>query len=424
MGHFSMHEALVNDSLGTVTKPLPPWSPVARQRLLVVALTGLLLSFVYVAADVVLPLWVTHDLGLGAGDWARLRSLRFAGVLVGVIVLGAISDRFGQRRLGVVCLVGSGLATISFACGTRIGVWTCMPVLGALVSTVMVNLNTMTQAVSAENQGVANTIYRAVGAAAGIAAPIAATALALAWGGYPWVFVLLGCLLLLAAAVLAWYPETHALPPLAPLREEFHHLWQGYAQALGQREMLRFIHVSQLCGNLAAGVSAFAAIRFTRELGLSDQAFGALGTAAGALSFLLIVTGAWYLDRVSLRRLHAVLGLAAGAGACLLGAGDSVALSCAGFLLAVPMGAMAIAPSSMWVSRAAGTATQGAVFSVYKVVSALYVSTSMALLGLLEHWLGMRQVIFWGGILSAGVALAFLLLPEPPLRPRRITAGA
>ncbi len=417
---------------GTVAHGAPEsaWSPVARQRLLVVALTGLLLSFVYVAADVILPLWVTHDLGLTASDWARLRSLRFAGVLVGVVVLGALSDRCGQRRLGALSLLGAGLVTLSFVGGTSAGVWYGMPILGALVSTVMVNLNTMTQAVSAARQGVANTIYRAVGAAAGIAAPLAATALALAWGGYDWVFVLLGVLLLLAAVVLACYPEeTQTAAPIGSLRLECRNLWQGYALALRQREMMRFIHVSQLCTNLAAGVSAFAAIRFTHELGLSDQAFGALGTAAGVFSFVLIASGAWYLDRVSLRRLQALLGLGAGVGACLLGAGDNLVVSCAGFLLAVPVGALAIAPSSMWVSRTAGAATQVSAFSVHKVVTATYVAVTMALLGLLEHWFGMRQVIFWGGVMGAGVSLAFLLLPEPPPRgtPRsgpRLSPGA
>jgi MFS family permease len=392
----------------------PAWPPLARQRLLAIAVTGFLLSFAYVAAEVVLPLWATHDLGLDAAAWANVRSLRFAGVLLGVILLGAVSDRFGQRRSAVWTLLGAGGVTALFWLNSRLVLWALMPVFGTLLSTVMINLNTLTQRVSLARQGVANSVYRGVGAAAGIGAPVAATWLAVAWGGYPAVFLALGALLGVAGVILLAYPLDEPVAPLGHPRVEALRLWQSYAGALRQKPLMRFINLSQLWYNSQACVGAFAAIRLTRELGMSDRAFGLLSTAGGVVTFALIAGTAWHLDHLSLRRVHLVAGMVAAGGTLLMGASDTVLLTSAGMLVAAPVSALLIAPSSMWVSRAAGSATQVSAFAVHKVVSALCLSLAMFLLGLLESWLGIRMTLLLGGGVGLVAACGFMLLLEPP----------
>ena len=74
------------------------------------------------------------------------------------MILGSLAVTAGAM---VVLGVGGGPA-----------LWLLMPVIGALVSTCYVNLNTLTQMVSARRQGLANSIYRSIGAGAGVAAPL------------------------------------------------------------------------------------------------------------------------------------------------------------------------------------------------------------------------------------------------------------
>lgn len=221
-------------------------------------------------------------------------------------------------------------------------------------------------------QGLANTIYRSVNAGAGIVAPLAATVAAAAAGGYPPIFLLLALLVLMAAWTLARYPDDVVHPPWRSLAEEARRLWLGYAGALRERRLMQFMHLSLFCASALAGVSAFAAIRFTRELELTDSQFGLLSTMAGLLIFILILSAAWFLDRISLRILHVGTGLIAAAGSCVMGASNHLWISIGGFLVTVSMTAVIVGPSSMWVSRIAGAATQTAAFSVYNVLSALY----------------------------------------------------
>jgi sugar phosphate permease len=191
---------------------------------------------------------------------------------------------------------------------------------------------------------------------------------------------------------------------------------------------MRFIHYSNLWGVALAGIGAFAAIRFTIDLRQSPQTFGLLASAGGVLSFGASVAGAFFLDRISLRKLVATVSVLASLCSMLMGLSNSVYLSAAGFVLFGPLAYLQVAPNSMWVSRAAEQGSQGAAFSVQKVLSAAYAAGAMLLLGALEHWLGIRLILLLGGL--AGVAVALLLLarlPEPPVRTgsptRRSAAG-
>lgn len=386
----------------------------ARQRMAVLSVTALLFSLFTAGSDVILPLWVTRALQYTPAQWAQLRSLRMAGVLVGVIILGGLSDRFGQRVLAVFSMLGTALILIVLGMGWTRGIWLVMPVFGALVSTAFVNLNTLTQQISDRRQGLANTIYRSVGAAAGIVAPVLATGLAALWGGYSAILLVCAGLLVVAACALFRYPDEPVSPRMGAWQQEIRGLLGSYLLAVRQRELVWFILVSQVWGNILIGVGTFAAIRFTQQLGQTDQQFGLLSGIAGVVGFLATAGAGFYLDRVSLRQMHGVVAVLASLGSVLMGIGDSIWFSVIGFLAFGPLSGMLVAPSSMWISRAAGAGTQTAAFTVHKVFSATLVAISMLVLKFLEPVAGMRTIFLFGGLLGLPSALAFFLLPEPP----------
>jgi len=388
----------------------------ARRRMAVVAASTLFFNAFVVAAEIIMPLWVTKDLGMGADEWAQLRSLRFFGVFIGVILLGALSDRFGQRLLSVICMLGAAASLIGFWWWGKAVIWVVIPIYGTLVSTAFVNMNTLTQQISYRRQGLANSIYRTISTGAGIVVPAAVTWLCVQWGGYPPVFGLCAALLVIAAIILWQYPGEQAPAALGNIRAEFARLGQLYLTALRQRQMMAFILLSMTWGNLLAGVGAFFAVYFTLSghLHQSDATFGRVMSIAGAATFLATAAIGLFLDRISLRKLHGVVGILTGL--CSIGMGLTrsplwVAIS---FVLFSILANVLVGPSSMWVSRAAGDGTQTAAFSVHKVIAALFVALAMGALSILEKSIGMQQIFLYGGVLGSISAVGFFLLREPP----------
>lgn len=385
-----------------------------RRRMLALAASAAFFSLFGSGVEVLLPLWVTRDLGMPASAWATLRSTRFAGTLVGVIFLGALSDRAGQRLVGALSMLGTTAVMIILSLGGRTTLWTLFPVFGALVSTAFVNLNTLCQHVSDRRQGLANSIYRAVGAGVAILAPALATTLAGWMGGYRPVYVVYGGVLVVSAACLWLYPGEPRPPAFGRLGDEVRAMLRLYIKTMRDRDLMRFIHLSNLCGGTVAGVGAFAAIHFTKHMGMTPHSFGLLASLAGLLTFCATLAGGLFLDRVRLSRLMAAVSFGSSGAAVLMGATDSPAVTAAAFVAFSPVSYLGVAPVSMWVSRCAGTGSRAAVFTVHKIWSAGYAAVVMALLGLLENWLGIRMILVCGGALGIALSGAFLLLREPP----------
>lgn len=396
----------------------------ARRRMVAIASSALLFSLFSSATEVIFPLWVSGSLGYSASEWAHLRSLRMGGALAGVVVLGALSDRFGARLLGALSMLGTAAVLVALGLGPSRWLWPAMPLFGALVSTAFVNLNTLTQHISDRHQGAANSIYRSVGALAAVVAPVLATAAAAYWNGYPPVLVLVSGLLVIAAVLLMRYPENGAPRPLGPLSGEVIRLWTLYSAALRQRQLVAMVNLQMLWSGALAGVGTFMAIRFTQQLGRTDQEFGAACAIAGIASFVATAAAGLFLDRTALRDVCMVGGVLASVCTIVMGATDSPALTMVAFVAYAPVTTVLIAPFSMWVSRAAGSASQAAAFSVHKVIQAAYVAATMALLGFLEQRTSIRAILFYGGILGLGLGLLFRVLPEPPRPQLAEGAGA
>src|SRR3712207_4739407 len=66
-------------SPGILNRFTPLVATRARQRMTVLAATAVLFGAIVFGLEVILPLWVTRELGYSAGQWAQLRSLRMGG---------------------------------------------------------------------------------------------------------------------------------------------------------------------------------------------------------------------------------------------------------------------------------------------------------------------------------------------------------
>lgn len=398
-------------------KPTAATSSLARRRMGVIVSTTLLWGMFSSGAEVLLPLWVSGELGLSADQWAHLRSLRMIGVLVGILPLGVLTERYGDRLLGAICMALIAVVLVAWSMGESLALWVGMPIYGALVSAAFVNMNTLTQRISDARQGLANSIYRSVYACAAIFAPVIVTRLAKAWHGYPPVLYTLAGALVVGAVVLMQYPD-HRLPArTVGAWGACRDMWVSYRQACRNRDLMRMILLTQFWFAAVAAVGTFAAIRFTQELGVSDGRFGEYGAASGLLTLLGVICSGFLLDRVSIRKFSIVCAMGAAACCLVMGLGDSVAVSAVAFILHGPLHMMLSSPVSMWVSRSAGDTSQTSAFSMHKVVTAAFLAASVALLGLLESRYGMRTLLLGSGVLGVAVAASFGLLREPP-RPK------
>lgn len=358
--------------------------------------------------NVIGPLWATRDLGLDNAGWAFLRSASELGGFVSVLAFGVLSERIGTRRMSALALGGAGLtlAALSVLGSAWLMAASLMAILGAFISTIYVNFNTLAQRVSVQKQSLANAIYRASGASAAIVAPTLATQAAQITGAYGPVLVAAAVLLGIAALVILWFAEPPNSVPPRTLRE----VLAGYRRCFTLRPLLAFIAISRGFGVAIAAVSAFAALRFTRELHLSEPAFGVLCSAIAVGNLLAVLASGWIVDRLRPSRALGLAWIGCSLAAIVLGLSSSLVTATVAYALFVPLLATCSVPLSLWSSRIAdesapGGPSQATVFTVGKVFQSGTTMLVMALLGVLEPLLGMSTLMWCGGLLGLPLAL-------------------
>lgn len=376
----------------------------ARQRMAVLATTTALYIFVESGFIVIGPLWATRDLGLDNAGWAFLRSASEAGGLVSVLILGILAERLGPRRTSVIALIGGGvmLAALSTGWGTT----GLIAIYGAFVSITYVSFNTLAQRVSAQKQSLANAIYRAAGAGAAIAAPIVGTQAAHMTGSYSPVIRTAAFILGIAGLVISFYPESQGSYRPRTLAETL----AGYGRCFRLRPLLSFIAVTRTFGIAIAAVGAFAALRFTRELHMSEPAFGVLCSAIAVGNFVVILASGWVVSCLGPSGALSFAWAGCSVAALLLGFSDSLQVAIVAYALFMPLFSMCSVPLSLWASRIAKNAggqgtSESMVFTVAKVFQSGTTMAVMALLGILEPHVGMQTLMWTGGVL--GLAMAF-----------------
>ena len=385
-----------------------------RQRLISLAVGAFVTALALSGITVILPLYATQTLGMTNAAFAKVLSLRMTGITVGVILLGALSDRFGNKRLTLLALAVGGALYALLGLVPVSGFLVLIPVVSGLLSTAFVNLNHLTQIADLRRQGRANTLYRAAGTLAGIAAPIITTRF---FGQLPTVFVVIGVVLCLGALAMRTYPLHEPRAPFAGWAAEFRGLVAMYASAMRQRQLMRFVHLSLLWGSFAAAVGTFIAIRMTTELGASRAAYGNTCSIASALTLLGILMLGAILDRTRIKALTVGLFGVTSASIIVMGVTSSVAVVAASFVVYTVAGGVAIAPLSMWISRDAGGCGLSTAFAVQKVLSAVYLALANFAFGLLEPALGIRVLLLICGLLTVPVLALIGLLREPGLGP-------
>ena len=385
------------------------WSA-TRRRVFAVVVSAFVTGLAFTGLTVILPLYATEQLGLSNAQFARVLSLRMTGITVGVIFLGALSDRFGTRRFAALALVGGGLGLGLLGMVPVAGFLILIPVISGLLSTAFVNLNHLTQVADPARPGRSNTLYRASGTLAGILAPVVVTRLL---GYSAWVFAAGGLLLCLGGLALRGYPRDENHEPFQGWPAEARLIAGMYRSALGQPHLMRYIHLSLVWNGLTAAVTTFVAIRLTKELAALPALYGNACSIGFALTLGGILALGAVLDRSSVK--WWTVGLSILGSLCLVGAGltDSAGLTAVCFVVYTIATGVMIAPLSMWIGREGERVGLSTAFSVHKVFAAAYLAVATFGFGFLEPVVGIRTLFLICGLLTVPVLVLMARLREP-----------
>lgn len=357
--------------------------------------------------DQIAPLWAVRDLGLDPAGWAHLRGLRMIGTTVGILVLGLVAEHLGARRMAMVSLGGAGLVLAAIAGGGQQRAFWLLPLFGALISVTYVNLNVLAQFVSERRTGIANGIYRGVSQGMVIVAPALATTVGTVCGSYRPVLAGGAVALGLAAVTVLTYPM-----PVEQRRAGLGELLAGLVASFRNRPLWFYILIDQLMAFTMGPIAAFGALRLTRELHLSEQAFGfVVCTGAGLCGLAGILTAGWLAQRLRLSLLMGLPWLLCAGVNLTMGLSDSLVVSMVAMVVGISCWAIPPVPGSIWLAYATNRTPTG--LAVHKLVQSGTSATSMVLCGWLEPHLGMGTILFGAGCLGLPCALWMLATPDP-----------
>jgi MFS family permease len=382
----------------------------ARQRMRALGGCGFLNGLAFSGLLTVLPLHATQTLGLSAAGYSRVLSLRMGGIVVGAIVLGAVSDRFGVRRVSVFCLVGAGLSFMLICAAPVWGFLILVPVVSGLLSASFVNINQMTQLVGNNKQGVANTVYRAAGTSAGMIGPILVTQLI---SHTAWVVGGLGAGLFAGAMILRSYPMQEKVARLTNLKTEVNAVVGVYREGLSHGKMMAYLALTLGVYALATSVDAFGAVRLTQELAAPAKAYGNVVAIASGLSLVTIVSLGAVLDKWPLKLSLMLTFCVVLTSLFCLGVCQSVFWTQV-FLIATSVGVGAsLAPAMMWLARVAKGGSMGGAFALQKVMNAALVGAGMLVMSVLVPVIGIQWLFICCACLGAVLVGCLAKLEEP-----------
>ncbi|MEI6387012.1 MAG: MFS transporter [Spirochaetota bacterium] len=363
-----------------------------RQRLIAISAASVILTLGNTAWDVLGPLWTAGQLHMGSADWAHIRSLRFTGTLVGTLILGFAASTWGPKALGFAFFLIAGCALGFMARGGQAAIYLAIPVFGASISAIYVALNILTQLVGSERQARANAIYRSVGAAIAIAAPISATFLA-ALIGMVWALVLFACLLALGSLCLILYPAI----PADPKRLDFFASLGGILRRPG---LVKFICIDQAFALATTGMGVFTALRLSKDFSSPDTLVGIFMTISALSGFVGTISSYQVQQRLGIKR--TILLAYVGMMAAWLGFGMAQArgLALASLVLGNLFAGISSAPVSFTVARLGGLGSEASTVTLWKLFQSLAAVLGMNLCAILEPSLGMAGIIAWGSLMA------------------------
>lgn len=381
----------------------------ARHRVKMVTAAAFTNGLAIAAFASVLPLYASQNLGMTEAQYARLTSVRMTGTMLGVIVLGAIADRFGTRSTTIALLLIGGLLHAVMGLSPLTLFVALMPVIGAVASAIFVNLNYLTQAVGEARQGWSNTLYRASGMLASIIAPIVATRL------LNWPITLYGAIgatLAVSTVFVIGYPIREPRNRFAGWGVEFRTMWLMYRGALRRRHLVVLIVSTGLWHTMALAAMTFIPLRLTEELGVSNSAYGAIVAASSGMAMTVLLTLGPVLSRVSVRRVTFVTQAVATVCLIALAFSNSVTLTVVLYVLFTAAMTSAVAPMFMWVTRARGPASITAAMSTQKVLGAGLAASGAMIFALIQPWIGTTWLLLVAGVLSIPLTLWMMVVPE------------
>ncbi len=401
----------------TLPAPSAVAPPTGWGRLRLVLVLGALIALGPLTIDMYLPALPTiaDDLGTTSAAVQLTLTGTLAGLALGQLLVGPLSDTFGRRR---PLLVGVGvhvLASLLCLVAPNIGVLGGLRVLqgiGAAAAAVVTMAIVRDLFVGRAAATLFSRLMLVLGVAPVLAPTIGGEVLRFtSWRGVFVVLAVLGLILLVVAAVAL--PET--LPAVRRQPLGVRNTLRTYRGLLHDRTFVGLVLVAGLAMAGLFGYVAGSSFVFQEEFGLNEQQFGLL-FGAGAL-FLI---GATQLNAALLRRFEPrvllpfglVLGTVAGATLLVLAAthtGGIVGVVAPLWMVLFAVGLVIPNAPALALARhgeAAGTAS--ALLGAIQMGTGAVVSPLVGILG--------NDAIAMGAVMTGGavVALAVLLIVVRP----------
>jgi DHA1 family bicyclomycin/chloramphenicol resistance-like MFS transporter len=393
-----------------------------------IVVLGALSAFAPMSVDMYLPAFpaLAKDFGVDESQIQLTLTACLAGLAVGQVLAGPVSDALGRRRPLVVGLVAYVAASLACALATSVDALTGLRVVQGLAgaaSIVIARAIVRDLYVGAAAARVFSLLMLVLGVAPIVAPVIGAQLLEVtSWRGLFVVLAGYGALLLAVTVVLL--PETLPAERRRPLG--LGHTLSTFRRLLAERAFVGYCLGSGLA--FAAMFAYIAGSPFVLQeiYGLSPQVYGAV-FAVNALGIVVAsqVSGR-LVGRVSPRRLmDAGLALAAGGGLALLGVVWAGGIGLAGVLPALFVSVSSVGlvtPNSVALALSGHPDDAGSASALLGVTQFLLGALIAPLVGLwgTDTALPMSAVI---AALGVGAALTVLVLARPERAPTSGSPG-